>query len=159
MKNLILCRHAKSSWKYITDDIYRPLNKRGISDAPSLANNWQGEDPDWVLCSPAVRAYSSALAYFWENQWPFERLEIKPRLFEADENTLLEEIKKCADTQTRVWMFAHNPGLNFLIDYLTPTLIGNIVTSGRVCLSLNISRWKDISENCATMIDFTSPTQ
>ena len=34
MKNLIIVRHAKSSWEYQNiGDIDRPLKKRGINDA------------------------------------------------------------------------------------------------------------------------------
>ena len=37
MKNLILIRHAKSSWKHPElSDFERPLNNRGIRDAPFM---------------------------------------------------------------------------------------------------------------------------
>ncbi len=157
MKNLILCRHAKSSWKYPTDDIYRALNKRGISDAPRLADRWQGEEPERVLCSPAVRAYSTALAYFWENQWHFEKLEIKPTLFEASLHTIHREISTLPDQIDNVWVFAHNPCLNAFVEYLAGASIDNIVTSGRVHLSLNIQRWSKIEENCASIKAYASP--
>ena len=38
-KKLILMRHAKSSWKFPElSDHQRPLNKRGIRDAPRMGS-------------------------------------------------------------------------------------------------------------------------
>ncbi|MEA2100895.1 MAG: hypothetical protein U9P72_12285 [Campylobacterota bacterium] len=39
MKKLCIIRHAKSSWKDFTlDDFDRPLNKRGMLNAPFMGN-------------------------------------------------------------------------------------------------------------------------
>jgi len=59
MKQLIVTRHAKSSWDSdASSDFYRPLNKRGIRDTPIMAErlNKHGTLPELVLSSTAVRA-------------------------------------------------------------------------------------------------------
>ena len=38
MKELILIRHAKSSWKYNVIDHERPLTDRGLEDAMLVSN-------------------------------------------------------------------------------------------------------------------------
>ena len=66
MKKLYLIRHAKSSWKDITlDDFDRPLNKRGKTDAPFMAQKLKDKNiyPDIIISSPAKRAKSTAKAF------------------------------------------------------------------------------------------------
>ncbi len=58
MLTLSLLRHAKSSWKNpALPDRERPLNARGMSDAPAMgrAMSERGIEPELVLCSSAQR--------------------------------------------------------------------------------------------------------
>ena len=57
MKTLLLLRHAKSSWSDPTlPDHDRPLNKRGIHDAPRMGKLLRHEHlmPDLILSLTAV---------------------------------------------------------------------------------------------------------
>ena len=59
MKQLIVTRHAKSSWdSNAPSDFQRPLNKRGVRDTPIMAERLKerGTLPELVLSSTAVRA-------------------------------------------------------------------------------------------------------
>ena len=63
MKELLILRHAKSSWKYQElSDHDRPLNKRGRRDAPRMGRliRVRGLLPDLVVSSTAVRAMTTA---------------------------------------------------------------------------------------------------
>ena len=54
MKNILLLRHAKSSWKNKgLNDIDRPLNKRGLMDAPLMAERFASMNilPDLIIFS------------------------------------------------------------------------------------------------------------
>jgi phosphohistidine phosphatase len=58
MRQLLLLRHAKSSWA--EDELHdrdRPLSERGMRDAALMARTIAGRDlvPDRILCSPARR--------------------------------------------------------------------------------------------------------
>ena len=61
MKEILLLRHAKSSWKNSSNgqlnDIDRPLNKRGLEDATYIGIYLKKLDlfPDLILSSPALR--------------------------------------------------------------------------------------------------------
>ena len=58
-RQLILLRHAKSSWDSgAKRDFDRPLNKRGLRNAPRMGR-WlkeKGLVPDHIVSSPAKRA-------------------------------------------------------------------------------------------------------
>lgn len=63
MKNLLILRHAKSDWNSSAEtDFDRPLNKRGMKDAPVMGEvlrEWEIV-PQMILSSPAVRAKTTA---------------------------------------------------------------------------------------------------
>ena len=63
MKELLLLRHAKSSWKDLgMPDHDRPLKKRGLRDAPEVGRKLRelGLAPDRILSSTAARAHATA---------------------------------------------------------------------------------------------------
>ena len=63
MKTLYLVRHAKSSWEFDVIDHQRPLNDRGLRDAPNVARHIAQEmpQPDYFLSSDATRAMTTAM--------------------------------------------------------------------------------------------------
>lgn len=158
MKELVICRHAKSSWKFKIDDIYRPLDKNGVYDAPDMAERWEGEAPDLILCSPAVRTYSTALAYIEENDWPIESLKLHPNIYQADSDTLMKILHKL-NGQSRVWLVGHNPGVSDLINYLTSRMDDDIDTGTRVHLACDIDSWSTLTDGCAEITAYKSPTR
>jgi phosphohistidine phosphatase len=63
MKTLLLLRHAKSSWKDPRlADWDRPLNRRGLRDAPRMGKLLRQLNlvPEHILCSTARRARHTA---------------------------------------------------------------------------------------------------
>lgn len=158
MKQLVLCRHAKSSWKYPVKDIYRPLNKRGIHQAPEMAQTCQLA-PDLVLCSPAVRAWSTALCYFEELKWDYALLRIEPKLIEASLSQLMDVIESVPVEVDSLFLFGHNPGFNDLIAHLAKQSLPetNLVTSGRVTLSLPCQSWRPLLSNSAKIVQWVTP--
>ncbi len=156
MKELNLCRHAKSSWKYDTEDLYRPLNRRGINDAPVMARRWSGQTPDLILCSPAVRAYATALAYVHENQWRLASVRLCPELVDASPQTMLDLISETEDCD-RLWVFGHNPGITLLAEFLTGEVIDNIVTGARASIHFDIEHWRQINTVKGQLVDINTP--
>ncbi|MCC2604208.1 SixA phosphatase family protein [Planctobacterium marinum] len=158
MKTLILCRHAKSSWKYATEDCYRPLNQRGLMQAPEMASHSQ-QAPDMVLCSPAVRAWSTAVCYFQAQRWDYQCLRMEPRLIEASRDNLVAILRELSDDITRLYLFGHNPGFNDLIDWLCPGKGKpvNLVTSGRVEISLALGHWRLLAPDVGVIQDWRVP--
>ena len=63
MKTILILRHAKSSWKQQElSDHDRPLNKRGLREAPQMGKVMRQEGllPDIMLSSTARRERYSA---------------------------------------------------------------------------------------------------
>ncbi|MFT5861747.1 MAG: phosphohistidine phosphatase, partial [Flavobacteriales bacterium] len=65
MKTLYLVRHAKSSWEFDVIDHERPLNERGMRDAPivAVAVAEKMPKPDMFLSSDATRAKATAAIF------------------------------------------------------------------------------------------------
>ena len=69
MKNLILIRHAKSSWEAPLKDFDRPLMKRGILDAHDVSLNISEYLPKTYIIwsSTAARATETALIFEYDS--------------------------------------------------------------------------------------------
>ena len=67
-KELILVRHAKSSWEYDVDDADRPLKQRGVRDAHRVSEAVAQKLPDVqaVYSSHANRALHTCIIFLWK---------------------------------------------------------------------------------------------
>jgi phosphohistidine phosphatase len=124
MKNLILIRHAKSSWDAPLADKDRPLSKRGINDAHLVANSADEHLPKSfiVWSSTAQRAKNTAYIFAESLSIPIETIVFKDDLYTFDEDKLETAIKSC-DNQfdnlillliplgTRLWTTFRQPVL------------------------------------------------
>lgn len=156
MKELLLIRHAKSSWKdpYLRD-FDRPLNERGKNDAPVMADrtfNREGST-DLLLSSPAKRAHLTAFEFHkkFGNDIVFDE-----NIYEASYKTLLEVINHLSDDYERVMMFGHNPGFSHIMDYLT-SKVQHMPTCGIAKISFEADRWAEISADSGLLVYFDYP--
>lgn len=136
-----------------------------MAQAPKIADTCK-LSPDLVLCSPAVRTWSTAICYFQQLHWDYNLLKITPSLYEATLEQLTSELQKVDGSNETVFLFGHNPGFNYLISFLAKphqtklNMVGipNLVTSGRVVMQLDVSKWKDMDQHCGSIIDWRIPT-
>src|ERR1041385_7436623 len=116
MKELLLLRHAKSSWgEPGQDDFDRPLNKRGRRAAADIGR-WlsdQGLQPNLVLCSSARRTRET-LELLEDTLDARVPLHIEPGLYLADDAALLTRLHRIDAAVPSVMVIAHNPGLQEL---------------------------------------------
>ena len=113
-------RHAKSDWDSSTRfDFDRPLSKRGNKDAPRMAG-WlknQGYLPDKIVSSPACRAKQTA--YLIADELGIsESIVWDESIYEASMMELLTVISDYADSTQTLMLIGHNPGLDYLLQYL-----------------------------------------
>lgn len=115
MPQLLLLRHAKSSWDDpgMTDHA-RPLNARGRRAAGAMrtAIVGLGLAPELVLVSSARRTLQTAEAL--EPWAAIPRIEPLDRLYLASAEQLLEVLNGVDDATRSVLVVAHNPGLHTL---------------------------------------------
>ena len=145
MKTLLLLRHAKSSWKQPElADHDRPLNKRGKRTAPLMGALLQDEDliPDLILSSSAVRAHTTALLVVKACAYAGEIMKTR-KLYLAEPEDYVEELRQVADKHARVLVVGHNPGLEALIEALTGEAMA-MPTAALAQVELSLKRWSDL---------------
>ncbi len=160
MKNLILIRHAKSSWKYPElDDFDRPLNNRGKRDAPIMGEHLAQQEimPDLILSSPAKRAIKTAGIISQKTDFPLKNIIEDEKIYAASYSTLLSIIQQIEDGYESVLLIGHNPAITQLAVFLTNHLIENIPTCGVVSVTFETTAWKKVSEGTGTMKFFNYP--
>lgn len=159
-KVLLICRHAKSSWQDPDlDDFQRPLNHRGLRDAPEMGRRLAalGLRPDLIMTSPAVRALSTALHYAAALAYPEDRIEKHPEQYAASPAVLLGLLKRVAPQMRTVLLVGHNPESTALANWLGQLSISNIPTSGIVALALTCTAWHDLVPGAARLLFFDYP--
>ena len=144
MKTLLVLRHAKSSWDDpALDDHERPLNNRGLRDAPRMGQlvREYGLIPDVVISSDALRARLTAEAVAEAAGYTGE-IVLDARLYlagPADILSLLPEVRENAKT---VMIVGHNPGLEQLVEQLTGKR-QDLPTAALAQIGLPIDQWRD----------------
>lgn len=125
MRQLLLMRHAKSSWDDPKlSDHARPLNARGRAAAVAMrgALHELGLAPDVVLVSSSRRTLQTLEALEPWDETPL--VEPMDALYLADPAQLLQVLHGVAETVRSVLVLGHNPGLHDLALLLAGTADG-----------------------------------
>lgn len=161
MKTLYLLRHAKSSWSEPgLDDQQRPLNGRGMADAPMMGTRLRarGESIDAVVSSPALRALTTAKLFTRACKYQGAEIAIDPALYFLGGGAIEQVILAQDDRSQALMLVFHNPDITRFansIDYAFR--VDNIPTCGLVRLSCDIARWRDWSREHASVDYFDFP--
>lgn len=148
MRQLILVRHAKSSWENPElNDFERPLNKRGKRDAPFMADLLAEKKvkPDLVLSSPAVRTKLTAIEFANKLGIDKEKIIWNEKLYLASAAKIFKILSAIDEKVKSVLLVGHNPGLTDLQNFLCSEEIDNIPTCGIVAMKTK-KDWKNINE-------------
>lgn len=160
MKQIALMRHAKSSWKNRElDDIDRPLNKRGLRDAPMMGERLAELDykPDHIVSSTAVRAAVTARTVAKEIGYKPSKIVPEKRLYLADSEEIFDIIRELDDKHERVMLFGHNPGFTIVANQIGDLNVDNMPTGAIAVFNLNIDTWKDCAHRCGKLKFFDFP--
>jgi phosphohistidine phosphatase len=160
MKTLYLLRHAKSSWAIPGQkDFDRPLNGRGMRDAPAMGARMceHGFEVDLVVSSPAVRALSTAYAVCAELGLSPDSIVQDRQIYLAGSAKLLQLISLFDESKHSALIVAHNPALTDLANELARASIDNIPTSGLVSIALPIQYWAEVLPGVGKVLDFDFP--
>ncbi len=115
MRQLLLLRHAKSSWDDpALSDHARPLNPRGRDAARAMAEAMHrlGLAPDVVLVSSARRTLQTLAALEpWEEP---PLVEVMDALYLAPAPEILAVLRRAAPASRCMLLIGHNPGLHEL---------------------------------------------
>lgn len=161
MKELILIRHAKSSWDNPLDaDHDRPLNERGLRDAPRMAA-WLHREvsaPDMILSSTAVRAATTAEYFINEYGTDPHNVVYTHDLYHATVESLLDLLAWIVPTTAqRVLVVGHNPTVSYLIGHLLGTSVDVPTCAVTVIRFPNAENWKQLFDG--ELVLFQTPKQ
>lgn len=149
MKELILVRHAKSSWDHAgLADHERPLLEKGKKRTRKIINYLQEQKvmPDFILSSSALRARETAQFIAMGLGLDKGLVKVDPALYHADAEQLLEQFDDLSDNFKTVMLVGHNPALtNFVNMFLVPP-IDWLPTSGVVAIQFETDRWDEIRD-------------
>ncbi len=145
-RHLVLMRHAKSDWGNDSlSDHERPLNRRGMNDAPRMAKWLRDHDliPDQILCSSAERTRETVELMLPEwNQDP--AWVLTESLYLATPDAILSTVRSVGEVNAGVLMVvAHNPGMT----YLASTLAGqgiDLPTAAIAAFEVTNTPWSEL---------------
>lgn len=160
MKTLFLVRHAKSSWDNPDlDDFHRPLNERGVRDAPRMGKRLKEREitPGIILSSPAVRAVTTCEVVIQILGCALSQIKIEKRIYHASEDEMYAIVGEIPDKHESAMIFGHNPGFTDFANSLTDEFIQNVPTCGVVCVRSEIKSWGDIQPGCGKLEFFDFP--
>lgn len=164
MKQLLMVRHAKSSWDAsVQTDFERPLNARGHHDAPMMAKRLISKkiEVDAIVTSTANRALSTAnyLHQAYQQAFPEQPIAFipTPTLYHAPEYSLLQTICALPAHLQSVIVVCHNPGITDFINTLTNVHLTNMPTCGIFAISIDSQNWSDFSTANKLFLFFDAP--
>ncbi len=160
MLKIGLVRHAKSSWTEPSlGDHDRPLNSRGIRDAPIMAkkiNTLHGV-PDLILSSTAVRALNTANVFRQTMGISEQNLIPRSGLYHASEEDILDAISMLDEAVKYALIFGHNPTMTFLGNSFKGDVIENVPTCGVIILESTAKNWMELDTSNTKRVDFIYP--
>lgn len=162
MKTVYYIRHAKSSWNnYDLQDIDRPLNSRGRSDAPMMAKKLSDLESqnriDGILSSTSERTRETLAFFADEFEIPDSRIIFDENLYHADSVTLIEALYQLPPDMNKVMLFSHNPGITFLANLIEDDDYNNIPTCGIYKVLFQTNSWQKVDLRNASIDYFIYP--
>lgn len=149
MKTVLLIRHAKSSWDdSALADFDRPLNERGKSDAPRMAERLYSKQVriDTFISSPAKRAKKTAEIFVEKYGAKKSDIIFVPSLYQAMDSIFYDVIANAPQKSHSLAIFSHNPGITDFANSLTSTRIDNMPTCAVFAVKVDIERWSEFKQ-------------
>lgn len=160
MKQFLIIRHAKSSWSDMgLKDIDRPLNKRGLHDAPKMADILSKIDTfklEYIYSSPANRALTTA-KQFHKTLDVKKEIDIRLDIYHADVSDLLHVLENTDDEINCFAIFGHNPGFTYLVNHFYQEGIENLPTCGIAHFQTEASSWLDLNTENTKLVSLMFP--
>ncbi len=162
MKTLLIFRHGKAEEHAPGGDRDRALTSRGERDVARVAHHLTAHAgmPDSILTSDARRAAQTAAIVAETIGFP-GIVQAEPRLYGADEDTLVEIVQGLPDAAGAVVLVGHNPGFErlggLLVEADTP--IRELPTAGLIHLEFDVAHWREVRAGTGRLRDVYTPRQ
>ena len=152
MKELLVLRHAKSSWEWSVEDRNRPLQPKGIKAIIAVAQHWKKKFQTFetIVSSPANRALHTAIILAHEIGFPLSQVSIKETLYSFNSEDVLRQIKQLDDRFSKIILVGHNPAFSYAADYLSVKPTPQLKTANWISLTFTQSLWVNVANGQAT---------
>ncbi len=148
MQEIVIVRHAKSSWKYHKlDDTERPLNRRGKRDAHEMGRRLAARCmlPELLLCSPTQRALATALILAGQMGVSERLIRLDARIYNGEVDDLLAVLREIAPPLRRVMLVGHHKSVPMLCGTLSGNSIEHMPTCAVAAIRLPLDRWQTVN--------------
>ena len=161
MKKLILVRHGKAEDPASgMSDCERSLTHKGkiVSKLMGRKVREMEKSRVTIITSHAFRAYETALIFAMEFGVQPDNIIVNSKLYNKMNLRYLPEILSGLSAKSdTVLMFGHNPSFTEIADSLSIDGCDFMPKSGVVCISFNISSWKEIRNKSGKLEFFLKP--
>ena len=160
MKTLVLVRHAKSDWgNSMLSDFDRPLNKRGMNDAPLMAGIIAelGIKPDCIFTSAANRAQTTARFFAKHFGINDDRFNALTEIYNGGMRDYINIINEANNKYDTVLLFGHNPEITILASQFVSQFSEHIPTAGCFAIDFDINDWLHIESGKGKLRFFEYP--
>jgi phosphohistidine phosphatase len=144
-KNIIMVRHAKSSWvDFTATDFDRVLNERGLRDAPVMGGRLAARQLpiQVILASSAMRTRQTAKLLADAIDFPEDNIIYTELLYHAPATTIDMVIAKLDDGLDTVMIVCHNNGITDWVNEQCDFRIDNMPTCAIAAFSADCSSWQ-----------------
>ena len=151
MKQLLLLRHAKSSWESLAEDRNRSLTQGGVNRIKRIAkaSSELFKSYEVVFSSPANRAMHTACVMMHEVQMPFEYFNLREQLYTFKVSELINFIKSLPDHYSKVICVGHNPAFTYAVSTLSTTNLDHLPTAAWAQIQFEQNKWEHIKNGKA----------
>ena len=151
MKQLLLLRHAKSSWESLAEDRNRSLTEGGVNRIKRIAkaSSELFKSYEVVFSSPANRAMHTACVMMCEVQMPFEYFNLREQLYTFKVSELINFIKSLPDHYSKVICVGHNPAFTYAVSTLSTTNLDHLPTAAWAQIQFEQNKWEHIKNGKA----------
>lgn len=146
MKEIILLRHAKSSWEYSVEDRNRSLSQKGIDRITKTSRKHKNifEDTDFIFSSPANRALHTASIMIFECGVNFSKFSVDETLYTFNFEKIVNYVFELDNSFSKVILVGHNPAFTLAANQLGKLSLNNISTACWVKISFFESSWSEV---------------
>lgn len=156
MRQLVLIRHAKSSWEHDVTDVLRPLKKRGLRDAALVSRAFKNSsfNPDIIFSSPANRALTTCKIFVKDLNLDENKIKIVEDLYDFGGQNVMNFITNIDDSYKKVMIFGHNHAFTSICNIFGDQFIDNLPTSGLVVINFDVTSWQKVKKGITKLTIF-----
>ena len=161
MKEMIICRHAKSSWQNSKlKDHERPLKTRGKKDSKRIGKFLRRANllPELILSSTSERSRQT-VRFFLKTAKYKPEIDYIRAFYMGSVSDIFHDLCQISNDISRVMVVGHNPTLEEMISILTSSKDLNLKlpTTGLAYLTLESRQWSGLKKGHAHLNWMVTP--